>query len=164
MSATGQLHGRLRAVCRVRCHTSGEPTGGRTFWSFEPFTQWVGGTKCPARSRPHDDRPNQSSIYEGARSPDQVADEATAPSRPANWSSALADHPPLGSVSPVSESRTVTGHRSPTGAVQEPQTSRAADVRMDVLRAATAPVSSRNAGSAATGFGAFRNHAWVSRL
>lgn len=47
---------------------------------------------------------------------------------------------------------------------QEPQTSRAADVRMDVLRAATAPVSSRNAGSAATGFGAFRNHASVSRL
>src|SRR5450759_4226118 len=115
MSATGQLHGRLRAVCRVRCHTSGEPTGGRTFWSFEPSTQWVGGTKCPARSRPHDDRPNQSSIYEGARSPDQVADEATAPSRPANWSSALADHPPLGSVSPVSESRSVTGHRSGFG-------------------------------------------------
>src|ERR1035437_2255837 len=53
------------------------------------------------------------SIYDRARSPDQVADEATAPSRPANWSSALADHPPLGSVSPVSESRSVTGHRSP---------------------------------------------------
>jgi len=53
--------------------------------------------------------------------------------------------------------RPVPGQRSPTGAVQEPQTSRS--------RCADGRTARRDrAGSAATGFGVFRHQAWVRRL
>src|SRR5665647_2861915 len=115
-----------------------------------------------------------------AGSPPRPAGDPFAPDQPSRlrWIALWSERPPAGKqcrsevgklVRPARYGQRPTRStgvrkRSSTGAVQEPQTSRAADVRMDVLRAATAPVGSRNAGSAATGFGAFLNHASVSRL